>query len=745
MNRIPNAFLKWPLPSLVICVLAGVPWLLSLRDAAFRSDAQTMLEGDQRSLAAYEKVSAALNKDTVVVVSMAGEIFSPEGLQQLRAVGNAISDMPGLKDVKALTHSVKPVKKGFSFGFAPFVPKGELSEEDVSKIRAYATTHPLVKNIIVASDAKQALLICQFSRDLSTSELQKEFQRELNDVLRPFGESGYGFTTLALPLTALEVRSTLEKNLRQLIAWLGVMVVLLLWFAFRSVKLTLLCSLHLAFVSALLPGLMKTVGVPLTFYSLMLFPLVAAIQFTLMAHLFMGCRRAEGGNVKEAIEQTLRRVFKSCAFASVTTVVGLLSLTVCRIEQVSDFGIVGAAGITLAFLWTFGPGVSSLKLLLTNRPETQPASRQSKWAEWVAAQRKAILVFGILGLIAAGFGISKIRTDIRVTEFLDESSPTRVALQDFDEIYGGINVVQFQIDSGLTNGINSPQFLSFVDKVQQFAASKANVSGTYSYAQLMAVMNQVFEEEREGSLRVPDSPMTVGMFAMALQMRKFPFLDALADKDFKSANVIVRTRDMRSSEYLALLQEIVAFAEANQPEGITISAQEGIHSILEADQRVMDAQISSFAITIGVVGLTLFFLWKSLWLALLVLFVNLIPVALAVSLAGYGDMPLNSVTVMVAAIVFSIAVDDAVHFITWWRDEHERSRDSKAALISAFRTKGPPILCTSLILTTVFGAFLVFSFPPVRHFGILSAIAFMGAVLSTLALLPALLLPRERT
>ena len=177
----------------------------------------------------------------------------------------------------------------------------------------------------------------------------------------------------------------------------------------------------------------------------------------------------------------------------------------------------------------------------------------------------------------------------------------------------------------------------------------------------------------------------------------------------------------------------------NRPDGVTVSAKEGIHSILEADQKIMDAQAGSVGLTIGVVGLVLALLWRSVWLAALALAANAVPVGLAVALAGFADLPLNSVTVIVAAIALSVAVDDSVHFITWWRDELRRTGDRKQALLSAFRTKGPPILCTSLILAAVFGAFQVFSFPPVRHFGLLSAIAFVGALISTLAFLPALL------
>lgn len=744
-----NPFLRWPLPMLVLCLLAGGPWLRSLQNFTVRSDAKALLEGDQRNLAAYEKVSALLKNDTVVVLSMAGdELFTQEGLNHLRAVCDAISDLPGLGDVKSLTHSVKPVRQGFSFGFAPFVPAGELSAAEIQKIRAYATTHPLVKNLMVAPDAKHAIITCHFDRDFSTPDLQRQFREEIDELTRPFESLGYSFKTVALPLVALEIRTAISQDIRELSIWLGVIVTVLLLVAFRSVRLTFLCLLNIAFVLALLPGMMKSMGVPLTFYSLMLFPLVAGIQLTLITHLFMGCVRAgrDGLDPDEAIRLTLRRVMKSCAFASLTTVVGMLSLTVCAVRQVSDFGWIGAAGIALAFCWTFGPGVAALKLFLpagASAGERKPIVWNADWwAEAMVRRRGLILAVGAASLVLAGIGIGKIRTDIRVTEFLDRSSPTRVALQEFDEVYGGINVVQFKIDSGVENGINDLGFLSYVDQIQRFAAEKAKVSGTYSYTQLMAMMNQIWEGEKEGSLRLPNNPMMVGMFALALKVRKFPFIDALADEEFRTANVIVRTRGMLSSEYLELLREIVAFAEENRPEGVTVSAQQGIHSILEADRRVLDAQINSFTLTFAIIGLTLLFLWRSFWLAALALLVNVIPVGLAISLAGYGDLPLNSVTVMVAAIVLGIAVDDSVHFITWWRDEYRKSGDAKQALASTFRVKGPPILCTSLILTAVFGAFLVFSFPPVRHFGLLSAVAFVGAIFSTLALLPALLRPR---
>jgi len=744
-----NPFVRWPLPALLVCLLLSLPGLQVLRRVTVVSDARTLLEGDQRNLAAYEKVRAILNDDVVLVISMAGtNLFSQKGFADLREFCGELKEMRGLRELKSLTHSVKPVRRGFQFAFEPFVPRGELSADQIEEIRRYSITHPLVRNIMVAPDARHTIITCNFRRDLGTAELQRAFRDEMEAVLEPYRARGYRLTTIALPLVALEMGETVTRDVKEFAAWLGVVVFVLLWLALRSVSLTLICLLNLAATMALLPGLMHFLGVSLTFYSMMLFPLVAGVQLTLSAHLYMGAAAAwrRGVRGREAVNQALARVLKSCAFGALTTIVGLLSLAFCEVRQVSVFGLAGAAGVALAFAWTFAPGSALLCLgaaTIRDPSGLPPAPDFSRWCGWVDRHRNRIVWLGVAGLAVAALGLTRVRTDIRVAEFLDQDSATRQALREFDEVYGGINVVQFKIDSGNANGVNLLPFLSYVESVQAFADADPRVSATYSYAQLMAMMNQIWEQEKEGSLALPRNPLTLGMFALALKSQQFPFLATLTDKNFRTATVIVRTRDMRSTEYLDLLRGIVEHAEASRPEGVTVSAKQGIHSILEADRKIMDAQLGSVGLTVGVVGLTLALLWRSVWLAGVALLVNVIPVGLAVAWAGFAGLPLNSVTVMVAAIALSVAVDDSVHFITWWRDERSRGSDPLAALGSAFRIKGPPVLGTSLILAAVFGLFQVFSFPPVRHFGALSSAAFIGALLASLALLPALL-PRRK-
>jgi uncharacterized protein len=370
-----------------------------------------------------------------------------------------------------------------------------------------------------------------------------------------------------------------------------------------------------------------------------------------------------------------------------------------------------------------------------------PSGSSQLWfatlAEWVVARRRGILGLGVIALLLALLGVGFIRTDIRVVEFLDQSSPTRQALSEMNSVYGGVNIVQIELDTGRTNGVNDLTFLRWLEGVSRYALDQPGVSGAYSYAQLLAMMNQIWEQERAGSLRLPDSALTMGLFAGALRARDYPFLTALVDAEGRRAFLVVRSQDMPSGQYLDVVERIVAHAETSRPAGVTVTAQEGLHSILEADRRILRAQVQTAALTLGAIALVLAALWRSVWLALLAVMVNVIPIGLVLGTAGLADVPLNSVTVMLAAIVLSIAVDDAVHFLTHWRDEMRSTGDTAQAVVNTLRVKGPPIVSTSLVLIAVFAPFALFSFPPLRHFGVLAAVAFAAATVSVLTLLPA--------
>jgi len=347
------------------------------------------------------------------------------------------------------------------------------------------------------------------------------------------------------------------------------------------------------------------------------------------------------------------------------------------------------------------------------------------------------LVAGV-GLLS-GFGLARLRTDIRAVEFLNRSSVTRQAVEELDKVYGGINVVQIEIDSGATNGIHRADFLRYVEGLQRFAERQPGVSAAYSYAQLLAMINQIWEGGRPEALRLPENPLLINLFVAALQAQNYPFLTALCDSSFRTAYLVVRTPDMPSDRYLSIIHDILRHAEQTRPAKVKVSAAAGIHSILEADRRILRSQRNTAGGSTLVIGLVLTLLWRSPWLALLSLATNAIPVALVLAFAGFAGVPLNSITIMVAAVCLGIVVDDSIHFITHWRDQRRQGLSAGDAVAAAFRVKGRPMVFTSWILIAIFSIFWFSSFPPVVQFGGLAAVAFAGALATVLFFLPSVL------
>ncbi|MCH2603608.1 MAG: MMPL family transporter [Pedosphaera sp.] len=254
----------------------------------------------------------------------------------------------------------------------------------------------------------------------------------------------------------------------------------------------------------------------------------------------------------------------------------------------------------------------------------------------------------------------------------------------------------------------------------------------------MAAINEVWEGGREGTFRLPEKPLMTALFSglVTSQKEQLPFLTMLCDTNFQTAQLTLRTRDMPSSEYLNLLERVETEARAAAPTNVTVSAENGIRSILEADRRIVRSQRRSVGWSVGVIGVILAVLWRSVGLAALALAVNLLPVGMIIALQGFAGVPLNSITIMVAAIALGVAVDDTIHFITHWRDERQAGASPAEATRSALRVKGRPIVATTIILVGMMMVFWVSVFPPVVHFGLLLAVGLAGALLSALVLLP---------
>jgi uncharacterized protein len=755
-----NPFYRYPVWSLLATLVLILPFVGLLRQLTINSQVEILLSGDQRNYQSYRKIKEVISTSLPIFVSMKVEdVFTPEGIQAIHDVSEAFNDMEGFLDAKSLTHSYKPVRSGMSFDMVPLATLDELDPDTLEKLRDYCHQNPLVRNIMTATDNQHCIIWLTFNRVFSTQPQSRsreltQFDQELHQRLKPFESQGIEFRVIGVPLVENEVYSTIIRDSRKflLLSLIG-MVVVFGW-AFRSLKAAILIGINLLLSLVVIALFFVGLRFELTVFNLILLPLLGVIHLTLLTHLYLAFLGEKQSGEVDPIGRALEVVWRSSAFASLTTLVSFASLAFSPVDPVASFGKLGAIGVAILFFITFGPGLSVLCVayrLPWLRPHPAPSSRSSgsTWAErlvqWVSRRSRAILLGTLVATIGIIIGLTQVRTDVRIEEFLAKTSPTRQMMIEMNEVYGGMNILQISIDSGEKFGITSLDFLRYLKDLETQATGIDGITGIYSFAQVIAMMNQVWEKEKPGSLRIPDSGFTVTLFVSALQAQNFPFMATLCDQDLQTAQLIIRTRNMPSDRYLKLVNDLVALVKEKAPDGATVSAQATIKSLLEADRRILQSQTDTAGMTVVVVFLLLFLLWRSVTTSLISMVANILPVALVISLTGWLNIPLNSITIMVGAIAFGIAVDDSVHFLTYFREIKARySGNIHLALTDAFHHKGRPIFFTSLLLIIIFLLLGLSSFPPIQHFGFLGATAFLSALISIFLVVPALVFQSQK-
>lgn len=762
VDSIRNPFLRYPIATIGVMVLAGI---LSLAFSTVNVDSEMddLLAGDQRNQESYEAARKILGETVPIVVSLdCDEVYSTSGIGLIRRVTWALGEIPGatitytnirsgitntftMTNVHSLVTATRPVRKGLSLGWPSIVPP-ILDEQGMAQLRRWSQKHPFARNILVAENGRHTVIFANYIRPLETAEEQARFQTEINNALQPFREEGVSVQVIGLPLIEHEIRTSIEDDMRRFIPLATVVLLVVLIATFRSAPRLIAYVLANQIMGiVLLPGLYQVTGLKLNIFTILLVPLLTAVHLAMLVHVATAFQRAwlQCGDRTSAIKMMWGEVAKASGFAALTTIIGLLALLASEVSQLREFGVLGAVGMAMLFVLTFGPGLAWLAVLFGRKIDNKDIQTSSSWGEvWATRMRKAyepLVILVLLGVAVVLAGISQVRTDVRPSEFLNSQSPARLMIEEMNEAYGGINIVQLQVDSGRTNGINHPVLLSYLDKMHQAAEREKGVTAVYSYAQLMAVINEVWEGGKAGSFQLPTSAIKAVLFSGIINSQKaqLPFLTMLCDTNFQTAQLTLRTRDMSSKSYLELLERIEKLAKKEAPQGVKVSAQSGIRSILEADRRIVRSQRRSVLWTAGLIGLVLAILWRSVDLALLALAVNLLPVGLIIALQGLIGVPLNSITIMVAAVALGIAVDDTIHFITHWRDKRNEGGSPEEAARQAINVKGRPIMATTAILVGMMMVFWISTFPPVVHFGLLLSVGLAGALVGALVLLPA--------
>ena len=552
---------------------------------------------------------------------------------------------------------------------------------------------------------------------------------------------------------------------------LGVLAFLILMLSlffkkFRWVALPMGCCIVTVLVMVGFLGLMdwRVTVISSNFVSILLI-----ITMSLTIHLIVRYRDINdsnpGLNQKELVWETVRLMAQPCFYTAITTIVAFISLIISGIRPVIDFGWIMTIGIAVAFGLNFIFFPAALVLLEAEPPGFAKDGTRNftlAVAAFTNRNRKVILWVSFILAVVSAIGISKLEVENRFIDHFKSNT----------EIYQGMEVIDKQLGGTTPLDIVMNPDQKYFDYLKEaseeaedddpFAEASEEVEHNYWFnsnmldrvesihdyleslpevgkVQSISTLIKVFTQLDKG--RKPDD------YDLALIRKLMPenVKDSLVNPYLsKDANQIHINMRLIESDPTLRRSQLIEKIRTHLVEDLKF-APDTIHftGMVVLYNNMLQSLYRSQILTIGVVFVSIMFmfmiLFRSVSMALIGIVPNLLAAGTVLSLMGWIGIPLDMMTITIAAITVGIAVDDTIHYIHRFQTEFKVDQNYLASMDRCHGSIGKAMYYTSVTITLGFSILALSEFMPTIYFGLLTGAAMVVALIGALTLLPLLI------
>ena len=567
-------------------------------------------------------------------------------------------------------------------------------------------------------------------------------------------------------------------------------IVVTLLIIFRQLRWVLLPLSTCILTAVIMLGLLSWMDWRLTVISANFVALLLIITLAITIHLAVRYREFAAQNpewdrTRLALE-AVRFMAKPCLYTTLTTIVAFASLVVSGIRPVIDFGWMMTMGVTLALVLSFLV-IPAVLMVLPKRSdgvsEDNSHAFTLKFARFAERRRAVVLGVSLLAALASVAGIAQLKVENRFIDYFDDSTEIYQGMLVIDRRLGGTVTLDIILDKpeeqapafegdedpfamdaggetaaeedpfaaedplgaedpfGGDSGVVEPSYwftvagLAKIEQLHDFLDDQPEIGKVQS----LATLYKVARDLNNGPLN--DFELAVARTSLPEEINQVlvePYLSVEHSQARITLRVMETDPDLRRDE---LIQRIYDYAHNEMGIG-----SENIHQtgLLVLYNNMLQSLFKSQILTLGAVfiGILLMFLvlFRSLSLAIIALIPNMLAACVVLGGMGLAGIPLDMMTITIAAITVGIGVDHAIHYLYRFRAEFAKDGDYVATMHRSHATIGRAMFYTAITIIAGFSILALSKFVPSIYFGLLTALAMSAALLGSLTLLPLLLL-----
>ena len=641
---------------------------------------------------------------------------------------------------------------------------------------------------------KSELLTAQQNRKLTDSEVKKLNQTNLaldqlkkkqgeliskyNQTIKDLTKDQSQFAEIRLsgiPMIADDMISFIKKDI--VIFGFGVFafIIFILWTVFRDFKWVAFplinCFVSIVIMVGFLGALdWKVTVISSNFIALMLI-LTISMNIHYLVRYVQNKNEHPEDSLADLVVKTSSNIFYPIFYAVLTTICAFMSLIFSDIKPVIDFGWMMTYGLLVSFALSF---LLLPSLILIFRPQVSPIIKESKSKfagvlAYISTKfSTSIYVFSTILIIFSIYGISKLKVENSFINYFSSKTEIYKGMKNIDEKLGGTTPLEIILKFKNTSvAKNDDDFLGSSSKKDDYLgeAKQKMYDDKYKYwftrdkiEKIISVHKYLEKNPDIGKVLSFSSILDIaeslnkgkplGSLEMGVLYNKLPedikknIINPYISIDNDEARIAMRIidskPDLRRKELIEKINYDLQNKFSFKKDEYKITGVLVIFNNLL--QSLFDSQIKTLGIVMLGIFLMFLILFKSLVYSLIGTIPNFIAAFFVLGFIGALNIPLDMMTITIAAITIGIAVDNSIHYIYRFREEMKNNKTKDEIIYICHHSVGKAIISTSV--TIVFGfSILGFSnFIPTIYFGLFTGLAMITALILVLTLLPRLLI-----
>jgi uncharacterized protein len=748
-NKIINA--RWLIIVATFIIMGATGY--GAQFMTFKSDYKTFFEEDNQQLNDFldlQKIYSKSDNVAIIVAPKDGNVFDKETLTAIWELTNESWMVTYSSRVDSISNFQYSYAEGDDLMIEDLILEADdLDDEAIARTKRVALAEPLLQKKLIALNGDSAVVNITIrlpgvdkTKEVpivaeSARTLVKEFEAKYPNI--DFMLSGMVMMNVSFP-EASKADSSI------LIPIMFVVVVFAVLGLLRSASGTVATTV------VILASIITTMGIwgwaggyltgPSAGSPVMILTLAVADCVHLLSTFNYNMRH--GMEKRAAMLDSIRVNFQPIFLTSLTTAIGFLTMNFSDAPPFADLGNMVAIGVTLAFVFSVTVFPAIMMVLPTKITATKEHKKDSmeKLADFVIGNRKWLLPVSTIIIIGLASFIPRNELNDDFVKYFDESVPFRQSTDFMKDHLSGMTTIEISFDSKVSSGINSPEFIKFVDDFVLWLREQPETDNVNSITDTLKRLNRNMHGDDPAWYKLPDEQELAAQYLLLYELSLPQGLDVnnQLNVDKSSTRVLATFKNLTSNQTLDVENRIVEhFNSLNSNYGIALASPSLMFAHIGSTNIVSMIEGSLFALIL--ISILLGFALRSVKFGLISLLPNLMPASIAFGIWGLavGEVGLGLSVVM--GVTLGIIVDDTVHFLSKYiRARREKNLSSEDAVRYSFASVGKALWVTTMVLVAGFLVMATSSFKVNADMGLLTAVTILIALIVDFFFLPPLLM-----